>query len=280
MKKSTISLDQLLGDDYDAIMAALKQYSAETLWTTLVAQVISYNPTKRTIEAQPLIKDLLLDENDEVQATTLPLLRDVPVIYPSAGIFEITFPITPGDECLILISKQCIDNWFIHGNLQPPFELRSFDLSDGFALLRPFSQPALAGKTIPSSNEFQIRTSDGQTVISISPTNIVKIKTPMSHVEINGTNGNITVQGTAVDVTGSTSVVIEAPSISLGSGAVEPAMLGTQWLTYISSVIELLRTHVHPTPDPNNPAQTLPSPTLATTPPPLPSYNSTVVKVK
>ncbi|OCY62110.1 hypothetical protein BFR79_00715, partial [Acinetobacter pittii] len=71
----------------------------------------------------------------------LPLIPDVPVCWPKAGGFALTFPVKRGDECLVHFSSRCIDLWWQNGGIQPPFENRKHDLSDGFATFAPQSQP-------------------------------------------------------------------------------------------------------------------------------------------
>ncbi|MFX6052396.1 Gp138 family membrane-puncturing spike protein, partial [Acinetobacter baumannii] len=53
----------------------------------------------------------------------------------------LTFPVKRGDECLVHFSSRCIDLWWQNGGIQPPFENRKHDLSEGFATCAPQSQP-------------------------------------------------------------------------------------------------------------------------------------------
>src|SRR5208283_486773 len=71
----------------------------------------------------------------------IPLLVDVPVVMPRAGGFEITLPVTAGDECLVIFADLCIDAWWQNGGVQARMDKRRHDFSDGFAILGPWSQP-------------------------------------------------------------------------------------------------------------------------------------------
>lgn len=70
----------------------------------------------------------------------LPLLQDVPIVFPSAGNYQITFPISQGDECVVLFADMCIDNWWLNGGIQNQFEKRRHDLSDAFCMPAKMSQ--------------------------------------------------------------------------------------------------------------------------------------------
>lgn len=94
----------------------------------------SYNNNKRTVECQPAIREKIINEDGTVQYVNLPILVNVPVVFPSCGSFEIDLPIVPGDECLVLFSDLSIDNFWLKGNVQNPVEVRRHDLSDGIAI--------------------------------------------------------------------------------------------------------------------------------------------------
>lgn len=94
----------------------------------------SYNKNKRTVECQPAIREKIINEDGSVQYVNLPILVNVPVAFPSCGLFEIELPIVSGDECLVLFSDLSIDNFWLKGNVQNPIEVRRHDLSDGIAI--------------------------------------------------------------------------------------------------------------------------------------------------
>ena len=94
----------------------------------------SYNKTNRTVECQPAIREKIINEDGTVQYVNLPMLVNVPVVFPSCGSFEVELPIVSGDECLVLFSDLSIDNFWLKGNVQNPVEVRRHDLSDGIAI--------------------------------------------------------------------------------------------------------------------------------------------------
>lgn len=151
-------LDTLINDNINSI------------WTTIVAEIVEYNTQERTVKVQPLIKEIDVTFENKVETIKLPVLEDVPVVYLTGGEFEITTPIKAGDECLVLFSRQCIDNWWVGGGVQPPFEYRFFDISDGFALVGVFSKKIISDKKFiePSTENMEIRKKDDNIKISLS----------------------------------------------------------------------------------------------------------------
>ena len=111
-----------------------------------------------------------------MKAVSLPLLLDCPVVFPHAGGCSLTFPIKPGDECLVVFSCRAIDLWWQQGGVQPPAETRMHDLSDGFVIPGPYSQP----KVIPDVNTayVELRTDDRQAWLALHPeTHEVRLET-------------------------------------------------------------------------------------------------------
>ena len=94
----------------------------------------SYDAVKGTVECQPAVRERIINQKEEIEYLNLPLLTNVPVVFPSNGIFSLTFPLKKGDECLVLFSDLSIDNFWEKGNIQNPIEDRRHDLSDGIAI--------------------------------------------------------------------------------------------------------------------------------------------------
>jgi len=189
----------------EALRLALKGQSLIT-WVALPAIIQSFDSTKGTCTAQPAIQALITRivqgrspngtfSSNQIQQNyvNMPLLVDVPVYFPNAGNFVLTFPIKTGDEALIIFADRCIDNWWNSSGIQPQVtnqgvgELRFHDLSDGFAFIGPFSKPNVPVNI--SANTVQLRTKDGATYLEIDSANNCNI-----HANVNIT-GNLTVSG-------------------------------------------------------------------------------------
>ena len=146
----------------DAVNSALAG-----LWTSMPCIVESYDKEAITVTVQPAIQAQVSQSDGTIKLVDLPLLLDVPVMFQRGGGVTMTFPIKPGDECLVVFSSRCIDTWWQQGGIQPPFENRKHDLSDGFAFFAPQSQPNKISGI--SADSVQLRSDDGQTFISLNP---------------------------------------------------------------------------------------------------------------
>ncbi len=182
---------QLLNDAEEALRLALDGRQS-ILWTAMPCIVQSVNFTKMTIEAQPAIQATIEDENGATQSVNLPLLLDVPLVFPSAGGFTITLPIASGDEVLVVFASRCVDSWWQSSGVGKAPEFRMHDLSDGFAIPGPRSQP----RVVPSisSTGAQIRNDAGTSYIEIAADGKIKLVSPIG-LEM---TGNLTVSGEVI----------------------------------------------------------------------------------
>lgn len=80
-------------------------------------------------------------EPDEVRS--YPILVKCPVVIMNGGGSALTFPIVPGDKCVILFNDRDMDLWVTSGQINVPNTNRMHDLSDGIALVGIYTQPAV-----------------------------------------------------------------------------------------------------------------------------------------
>ena len=185
--------DELLDDAGTAMDSLLKELQSK-IWTALPAIVESVDLDKQTISAQPSISAVTTNEDGEERDINLPLLIDVPICYTKGGGFAITVPLKKGDEVLIVFSSRCIDSWWQSGGIGAQAEYRQHDLSDGFAILAPTSQPKRLKNVSPDSLE--IRTESGECVMSFKNDSVV-LKSSKVTIEANVIiNGDLTTNGT------------------------------------------------------------------------------------
>jgi phage baseplate assembly protein V len=201
----------------DALATALAGLQAR-LWTALPGVVESFDPITVTAVIAPTIKGVVARPDGQPEVVDLPLLPDVPVVFPRGGGVTLTFPVKPGDECLVVFSSRCIDAWWQSGGSQLAPELRMHDLSDGFALIGPQSQARKIDNI--ATDSAQLRSDDGAAYIEIHPdTHAVNLVTPG---DVNATvAGTVTGQAKAWDITGNvkiTGALNVSRGITFGSG--------------------------------------------------------------
>lgn len=156
------------------------------LHTSMPAIVISFDAKTRTVTAQPAIQRVFSDGEGISGAVNLPPCVDVPVIFPSGGGYEITFPVKEGDECLLIFSERCIDRWFSTGEPSEPSDYRHHDLSDAFAIVGVKSLPASTEVDLTAMKignaEHKISINDEGVVVNIGKDN--KITAGKNSIEV------------------------------------------------------------------------------------------------
>ena len=163
-----------LDDPVEAQRAALDGRQAE-IWTALPGIFQSFDPEALTAAVQPAIRGEVTGETGAARAVDMPLLVDVPVVFPHGGGYSLTFPIRQGDECLVVFASRCMDAWWQSGGVQSPAEGRMHDLSDGFAIPGPWSQVTKIGSV--SASAVQLRSDDGASYVEIEG-QTVRAKSP------------------------------------------------------------------------------------------------------
>lgn len=189
----TVSHQSLAGGEQQA-MKALADSILSSLRVSLPGIIESFDPESCTCTVQPALRGQVADVQGNYSSSVLPLLVDVPVIFPRGGGFTMTFPVRAGDECLVVFSDRCIDFWWQNGGVQETVDPRMHDLSDAFAIVGPQSQAKKISGI--STTSVQVRTDDGASFIELKQGGSVNITTPLLTV-----NGDVRVNG-AITSTG------------------------------------------------------------------------------
>ena len=134
------SIRNVLGDDSQLYENIIKKVNFN-LRCCIPGVIQQYDPKTNTASIQPAIREEIVNEDNTVQYMNLPILVNVPIIFPSCSIGSIKMLLKRGDECLVLFSDLSIDNFWKYANVQNPIEVRRHDLSDGIAIPCVLSQP-------------------------------------------------------------------------------------------------------------------------------------------
>ena len=157
----------------------------------------AFNPTKMTVSVQPAIKEVIR-QGAVPTLTTLPILDDVPIKIPTGGGWSLTLPIKIGDECELSFQDMAFDYWWQNGGVQkqPDGVLFRHDIGDAFAEFGVRSVP----NVIPnySISSAQLRNDAGTVLIDLA----------------------------------SDGITLTAPSIKLGDGSSEAALMTKNFLTF------------------------------------------------
>lgn len=199
----TISVSERAGDK-QALLEVLRHTISSQLRVALPGIIQSFDAETITCTVQPAIKGVISDAQGRAQSVALPLLVDVPVIFPRGGGVTLTFPVAAGDECLVVFADRCIDFWWQNGGVQEAVDPRQHDLSDAFAFVGPQSQAKkISGISLHAA---QLRSDDGAAFVEVAAGHAITVNTPgtlkataQGGVDVTAPtivlNGNVTING-------------------------------------------------------------------------------------
>ena len=188
----------------EVLLKAIETAQA-SMWTALPGTIVSYNNLEQTCSVQPTIQLLQYFRTDPPEGTVpgydkvtrsapidLPVLVDVPILFPAGGGYTITFPVAVGDEVLVVFSSRCIDAWWALGTTpeqkaQPQMDMRTHDLSDGIAILGLRNKTRMLSPA-PVASSLQLRSDDGQAKIEIAAGHVINITGATVNVTANSIN--------------------------------------------------------------------------------------------
>lgn len=198
------SLQSQIGSVQQTTQALAESISSD-IRVAMPGIIQSFDEDAVTCVVLPAVKGREADRAGNVTSHNLPLLMDVPVIFPRGGGVTLTFPIKAGDECLVVFADRCIDFWWQNGGVQESVSDRQHHLGDGFAIVGPQSQAQKISGI--STRAAQLRTDDGAAFIELEPgSHEVTVTTPgkltataMGGTEITSPDinitGNVTISG-------------------------------------------------------------------------------------
>lgn len=97
-------------------------------------RIETYNTVTRRADVQPLIQDRVENEEGDEVAITLPVLSDVPVVFPGSGGARVRYPVSKGDEVMLVFASSSIARWKFKGGLVDPGDTRRHALPDVIAI--------------------------------------------------------------------------------------------------------------------------------------------------
>ncbi|WP_233977268.1 Gp138 family membrane-puncturing spike protein [Pectobacterium versatile] len=198
-----VPLKSQTNSEQDLIDTVMKRVMS-SLRVAMPGVIQSFNPDDVTCVVQPSLMGQDTGSDSNKESNPLQLLTDVPVVFPRGGGCTLTFPVSPGDECLIIFADRCIDFWWQSGGIQEPVSNRMHSLSDAFVIVGPQSQAKKISGI--STSAAQLRTDDGAAFIEVAAGHNITVTTPgkltasaQGGTEITSPsivlNGNVTING-------------------------------------------------------------------------------------
>ena len=98
---------------------------------SIPGKIVKYSDSDFRSDVQPLIKvGRTSDITGEREVESMPVVTEVPVLFPGSGGRRIKFPVTKGDTGLLIFSEASLDLWLAKGGEIDPGDDRRFSLSD------------------------------------------------------------------------------------------------------------------------------------------------------
>ena len=177
------------------------------VWTALPGVIQAVSNNGNTVEVQPAVNGRVRQLDGTYKPIQMPKLVDVPICWQGGGGATWTFPVTAGDECLVVFASRCIDSWWQNGFVAPtgqtgadggpvnvmnnPPEYRMHNLSDGFAIVGVRSKKRAFASF--DATTARLRTDDDSCYVEFDPVN-KRVKIVAS--------GGVTINNVTIDSSG------------------------------------------------------------------------------
>ena len=121
------SLEQVIWDLVDR--------RTRLMHTSFPGTVQSYDQAKQTATIQPVVARRYRLSDGEIHTEPMPVIAEVPVLFPSGGGMSITWPLVGGDPVTVVIAERSLAEWKANAKAATtPGDTRRFDLSDAVAI--------------------------------------------------------------------------------------------------------------------------------------------------
>ncbi|MGN6108539.1 MAG: Gp138 family membrane-puncturing spike protein [Kofleriaceae bacterium] len=125
----------------------------QEVFVAMPGRVESFDAATQRASVQPLVRRAYYDaELDETVNERHPVIPDVPICFPGAGDWRLTFPIVKGDTVLLVFASCSLDRWLSRGGEVDPEDDRRHSLSDAVAIpgLYSFGGTSKPSTPVPS----------------------------------------------------------------------------------------------------------------------------------
>ena len=126
--------DKSRSPSLEEVLNTAIEYHTADIWTALPGSIDSYDPIDQKADIKPLITSLSETAEGDELAENLPVLPNVPIIFPRGGEFFLSFPLKPGDHVLLIFNSRSIDKFVTgDGEVTNPDDYLRHDLSSAVA---------------------------------------------------------------------------------------------------------------------------------------------------
>lgn len=197
------------------------EYHLAHVHTCIPAKITAYDATTQKAQAKPMIKQKFYNK----KTLSLPVITNVPVVFPHNKNSGLKFPLEAGDTVLLCFSEASMERWLSGdgGEVEQGFN-RRFDLSDGIAIpcLYPLSAVDFGEA---GDNDLILKHKDIEIILAENGT--ISISTKEGKFEIDA-EGNVTVKCKKFEIEGEenllgilTDLIDEIKAITVGGQPID-----------------------------------------------------------
>ena len=152
----------------ETLEAAVDEAVGE-IYSMLPGKIEVYNPVLQSASVKPLIKRRFVGDDGKEDKDVLPVIMDVPILFPRGGGYFLTFPLAPGDNVTLLFADRSIDD-YLYGDGAidtDPKDLRRYDITDAVAIpsfypfVKGIKDVVASGAVLGKEGGYQVRVGEG-----------------------------------------------------------------------------------------------------------------------
>jgi len=161
----------------DVVLEAIR-FELAKVHTSIPGHVVAYDAAEQRATIQPAIRGCYIDPDTRALIREdLPQIPDVPVAFPGADGFSITFDVAVGDPVLVVFMERSTEEFRATGESGiEPGDLRRFDMSDAVAFPTSlnFAEPIpaegiAAGATVVRGVEVRLGDATATQYVALAP---------------------------------------------------------------------------------------------------------------
>jgi len=236
--------------------------------TCLPGIIRSYDHTSFTASVEIVAKRVFVDRSQEVERETpvkMPILVEVPVMFPHGGNFHMLFPVSRGDACVVYFSERDFSRWYGTSKISAPDSKRTHSLSDSICFVGIYPKQTAGTFTSTSATDLQIRSFDNKISITMTPTGNIHILSNIGNAGISidsigegasinleaaGTDSVINVKAATINLVSATEITLTAPDVKVVGDITHTGSQVTSGDVTASGIS--LNSHVHGGVDPGS----------------------------
>lgn len=126
----------------EVIKVAMESFG-RAMHVAMPGVVETYDAAEQKAHVKPQVQRLTIDPDGNEELLELPVVPNVPVVFPRGGGCFVSFPLAAGDQVILLVCDRELNTWKSNGGDAQPADPRSHSLPDAVAIPGgyPFSSP-------------------------------------------------------------------------------------------------------------------------------------------